>query len=337
MNPLSLRIGLASALIFAAAALAANVEEKYDSGKLKVKYNVDGQGRKEGLYQEFYASGKIKARATYKADKLSGPYTEYDEKGKKTLAATYKDGKLNGNLFRYENGLPILSQPFKDGEAVFPKSREKIAATLKTIFENAKPGPDEASQRDLALRRLKAYRYLCDLPYQDLALDDSYNRQAHAAAATLAFESCPQRGRGRGADARMAFERGLDLAELDPEAVDLHLRIFPAEELDRSVGPVPSEVSGPIEPLAGDEDRRRSVTRSGLRRSSISSQRRCRRYGAARLPKRAWDPSTRRGRGRSDSPAACRTECSATPDQDASLARRSTRSKPPSRLQATSP
>jgi len=183
MKPLSLRTGFVFALVFGSAVVAANVEEKYDNGKPKLKYNVDDQGRKDGLYQEFYPTGKIKLRATFKGGKLAGPYTEFDEKARKTLAATYKDGKLNGNLFRYENGLPILSQPFKDGEAVFPKSREKIAATLKTIYGTAKPGPDLASQRDYALRRLKAYRYLCDVPYQDLTLDDSYTRQAQAAAA----------------------------------------------------------------------------------------------------------------------------------------------------------
>lgn len=175
MKPLSLRIGLAWSFLIGTITLAANVEEKYDDGKPKSKYNVDDKGRKDGLYQEFYPTGKIKLRAaykqdmlegkyslfdekgrtkstaTYKAGKLSGTYTEYDAKGKKTRTATYKDGKLNSNLVLYENGLPILTQLFQNGEAVFPKSREKIAETLKGIFGSAPPGPEEASQRDFAL------------------------------------------------------------------------------------------------------------------------------------------------------------------------------------------
>ena len=210
MKPASLRIGCALTLLFGAAALAANVEEKYDDGKPKVKYTVDDKGRKDGLYQEFYPSGKAKLRATYKQDmldgkysvfddkgriqstatyqtgKLAGPFLDYDAKAKKTRSATYKDGKLNGSLVLYENGLPILTQVFKDGEAVFPKSKEKIAETLKEILGTGQSGPDEASQRDLGLRRLKAYRYLCDVPYQNLTLDDQYNRQAQAAAAICA-------------------------------------------------------------------------------------------------------------------------------------------------------
>ena len=206
MKSASVRIALASVLVFGAAALAATVEEKYDDGKPKTKYNVDDQGRKDGLYQEFYPTGKTKVRATYKAalldgkyslfhdngktkstanykdGTLSGAYTEFDEKGQKTLAAVYQDGKFNGNLVLYANGSPMLSQPFKDGAAVFPKSREKILEAFLEIFRGAKPGPDEASLRDFTLRRLKGYRYLCDVPYKHLTLDEEYTRQAQAAA-----------------------------------------------------------------------------------------------------------------------------------------------------------
>ena len=50
---------------------------------------------------------------------------------------------------------------------------------------------------------------------------------------------------------RQARERGLDLAELDAEAADLHLMVDAAEELDVSVGAVAGEIAGPVEPLAG--------------------------------------------------------------------------------------
>src|SRR6185295_1809066 len=52
--------------------------------------------------------------------------------------------------------------------------------------------------------------------------------------------------------------RGLDLAELDAIALDLHLLVLAAEELDIAVRQVAAEVAGPVEPLAGarmDEER----------------------------------------------------------------------------------
>lgn len=181
MKPSPVRIPVGLLFLLTTTGLAATVEEKYDDGKPKLKYAVDDKGRKEGIYQEYYASGKTKLMANYKNDQRQGTCTEFDEKGKKILTALYKEGKLSGTLIRYENGLPILYQPFKDGEPVFPKSREKIAETLQQLLgKSSVDGPENA--RDQALRRLKAYRFLCDVPYQDLKLDDECNRQCQAAA-----------------------------------------------------------------------------------------------------------------------------------------------------------
>src|SRR6185369_12953126 len=48
---------------------------------------------------------------------------------------------------------------------------------------------------------------------------------------------------------------GLDLAQLDPEAADLHLMVQAAEELDVSsgqpTGQIPHQVAGAVEPSAG--------------------------------------------------------------------------------------
>ena len=53
------------------------------------------------------------------------------------------------------------------------------------------------------------------------------------------------------AQLRQARERGLDLAELDAEAADLHLMVDAPEELDVSIGAVAGEIAGPVEPFAG--------------------------------------------------------------------------------------
>ena len=42
--------------------------------------------------------------------------------------------------------------------------------------------------------------------------------------------------------------RGLDLAELDPEAADLHLVVDPPAEVELTVGKHTSDVAGPVEP-----------------------------------------------------------------------------------------
>jgi hypothetical protein len=48
------------------------------------------------------------------------------------------------------------------------------------------------------------------------------------------------------ANARMLGESRLDLAELDPETTELHLKIVASEKLDRAVGPIAAEVPSPI-------------------------------------------------------------------------------------------
>ena len=53
------------------------------------------------------------------------------------------------------------------------------------------------------------------------------------------------------ATAGCAWTAGLDLAQLDPVAVDLHLVVLAAEELDVAVGQVAAQVAGAVEPLAG--------------------------------------------------------------------------------------
>jgi hypothetical protein len=63
---------------------------------------------------------------------------------------------------------------------------------------------------------------------------------------------------------RMLGESSLDLAELDPEAPDLHLEIVAAKKLDRPVRPIAAKVPRTIQPLpvnkrARDEPLRRQI------------------------------------------------------------------------------
>lgn len=190
-------------------ALGEVVEEKYPSGKVKAKFEVDGEGKKNGYYVEYHENGKLKVKATckadefegayltyypsgqphitaaYKAGQLTGPYSEKDEKGKLRMSAVYKAGKLNGLLKHYDKGKEVFAHPFSDGEPVFARSLEKTKAVIEklrtptTAEENAE---EPLKDRLAALRRLKIYRFLVGVPYENLQLDDEYNRCCDAGA-----------------------------------------------------------------------------------------------------------------------------------------------------------
>ncbi|GAB3512326.1 hypothetical protein GCM10027575_27410 [Phytohabitans suffuscus] len=67
----------------------------------------------------------------------------------------------------------------------------------------------------------------------------------------------------RVADAGQRAERGLDLAQLDPEAPDLHLVVDPAAELHRAAGQPVREVAGAVEAGAGRAERVRHELAGG--------------------------------------------------------------------------
>ncbi|MBL8798098.1 MAG: hypothetical protein JNM56_29645 [Planctomycetia bacterium] len=183
-------------------AVAGTIEKKYPDGTLRVKYAIDDNGDKEGVYEEFYPNGKLKVKATYKADvqegafksyhengklhvtatykagKLEGLYVEENEQGQKVLAGAYKDGKLNGTLTRFEKGKPVLTQIYKDDEPAYSRTLDDIKKKLGEILGAGSAGDDAA-----ALRRLKAYRYLAEVPYENIELDGEMTKGAIAAAA----------------------------------------------------------------------------------------------------------------------------------------------------------
>lgn len=202
---------LAALLVLAGFTLAAaeTVEEKYPSGKVKLKYATDKDGKKDGFFVEYFENGKVKSRANYKADerdgaytvlypngvtqisalykkgKLHGLYTERDEKGKLRFTVPYVDGKLHGTLKQYEKGKEAFTYAFKNGEPAFARTLEETRTTLaaiNTVPESEKKADAVEAERMAALRRLKSYRYLVGVPYKDMVLDSELNRYAEAGA-----------------------------------------------------------------------------------------------------------------------------------------------------------
>jgi hypothetical protein len=68
--------------------------------------------------------------------------------------------------------------------ALHPRSLEEIKKALDAIYNAPPPKTNDPLEleRDQALRRLKAYRYLAEVPYQNLSLDPEYNKLAQGAA-----------------------------------------------------------------------------------------------------------------------------------------------------------
>ena len=104
-----------------------------DNGKrdgLYTQWYENGQKKWEGTYKDgkiveewtfhydYYENGQKKEEGTYKKNgKKDGKWTSWHENGKKTIEGTYKDGKKDGLETRwYENGQKELEGTYKDGE-----------------------------------------------------------------------------------------------------------------------------------------------------------------------------------------------------------------------------
>jgi len=188
---------------------ARDVEETFPNGPVKLRYSVDAQGRKDGPAVEYHENGKIKVRSAYRAGLLDGPYSSFHDNGRPHVSASYQQGKLDGEYSErtatgdlrltagyrsgklhgwrtgYLNGEVALAQAWKDGELIVARGPEWVRRKLAEIEEEppaaAKlPAADRA--RAAALRRVRAYRFLAGVPYEDVELDDELNRCAQAAS-----------------------------------------------------------------------------------------------------------------------------------------------------------
>jgi hypothetical protein len=192
-----------------AASAAREVEETYPEGKIKLRYNVDADGRKDGASTEYHENGKVKIRAEYRAGQLEGPYASFHDNGQPHVSAIYKQGKLDGEYTNrnaagqlqttasykqgklhgwrtgYLQGEVTAAQAYRDGEVVAARGPQQIRRQLAEIERE----PEATSKldaltrdREAALRRLKAYRFLSGLPYEDMELDAEQNDYATAAS-----------------------------------------------------------------------------------------------------------------------------------------------------------
>jgi hypothetical protein len=201
------------------AALAEQVVEHDDDGRVTAKYSTDDEGRRHGNYAEFHENGAIKLKSIYRRGRLHGKYVSYhpsgrphvtaeykkgeregkyvekDDKGRVVIETTYSGGVVEGSYEEYAEGELISKQLWEggvpvdvDGVRPYPKSRDAIRDAIEAIYNHKDPleddaGDPEAWGRGECLRHLMIYRYLCDLPYADMVLDAELNSYADAGAA----------------------------------------------------------------------------------------------------------------------------------------------------------
>ena len=159
-------------------------EENYPNGKTSKRYNVNSENKKTGDYSEFYESGQIKIKATYKNDLLEGFYNEFLDSGKKTMSVQFSLGQKNGYCRFFEKELIVKEEFWINGFLAFPKSISEITRTLASIpklktefigewpkdFKLERFSKTVEADNIAGLAKLREFRYLCNLPYEDLQL-----------------------------------------------------------------------------------------------------------------------------------------------------------------------
>lgn len=86
------------------------------SGNLSYEWTFDDNGRRSGLQNYYYESGKLRLTGMWEQGKESGRITEYYENGKVKTESDWFDGKSDGVMKEYaENGKLKAEYVFHDG------------------------------------------------------------------------------------------------------------------------------------------------------------------------------------------------------------------------------
>jgi hypothetical protein len=122
--------------------------EYYDNGNVKVKGQKNSIGQMEGIWEWFYANGKILCRTPYKEGKEDGIEEFFYKNGNIESRIPYKEGKEDGIQEEFnEQGNITETRTWKDGE----------------LIEETKPKP----QPDPQLIDSMAMRYTHDFGFLD--------------------------------------------------------------------------------------------------------------------------------------------------------------------------
>ena len=87
----------------------------YKNGKIKERYFVDANGKKQGVYRSFHKNGKLDVYVEYENDKGNGIYKAFYESGILELSMHAKNDKLDGEVKLFsEKGDLEMYQLFYD-------------------------------------------------------------------------------------------------------------------------------------------------------------------------------------------------------------------------------
>lgn len=188
------------------------VREKYPSGRTRLEYRVDAEGRRHGSYTEYFESGKKRVSATFDRGVADGAWTEYLESGRIVLRKKYEKGRFL-QLTRMEDAAGPAYQidvvkdqvmfgppgPKPNTTPLFSRSPADLRLKLEEIEgaeyvvegKDAKPryaeapsvAPPHRAGRLVeeyvldAIRHLNAYRYLagltCDVEHDPAKSEES--------------------------------------------------------------------------------------------------------------------------------------------------------------------
>lgn len=174
------------------------LKEFYPDGTRKLQA-VYSHGKLNGLFQEFFENGKPRVKAQYVQGELNGRYDEFNEQAKPAKIVYYRNGVKQGVFQEFAGGRLVRDEFWLDGNLLLPKSPQMIAAGLKAIqtapvktvgempscaarIRDAVKDAKLQAARENAVRKLMAYRFLCDVPFEGMELDTTYVAHTEAAS-----------------------------------------------------------------------------------------------------------------------------------------------------------
>jgi hypothetical protein len=161
-----------------------------DTGRLLVQKTFR-KGRLHGSWKAYHPNKRLKLTANYRGGVLHGKYLVRGPKGLTRLKTTYKDGVVNGKLQAFEGRREISRQTWRegvptdvDGVRPFDRDRAHITSEVQRLLkgDGGLSSAALAADRELALRYLQAYRCIIGVPYDDIAIDPTFQAHAQAAA-----------------------------------------------------------------------------------------------------------------------------------------------------------
>lgn len=113
---------------------------RYRNNKIIVKENINRynkDGKKEGVWREFYNNGNIKEEKSYLNGKLHGFFKIYNEEGKLLDAIKYENGEVNLKSNDIETDIEIKEEYDKNENLVYQGSyRKDIPIGIHRYFNN---------------------------------------------------------------------------------------------------------------------------------------------------------------------------------------------------------